>query len=155
MKKLKMYLSIALLAVAAGCSTASLLNEKEETAFLSHDIIIGTGGGFSGVYEGYLIDTVGNVQHWEGIAFEHSTKNYIGSLKKNQIEKIKSMIEESGVLKTEYSGKGNITTFITIRGNESAHRISWVGISPDRKVPEIIRAFNSELNEIITLASNY
>jgi hypothetical protein len=134
--------------------TATLINEAEEISFLDHDIIIGTGGGFTGVYEGYLIDTVGNVQHWEGIAFENSHKDYIGKLKNSQIEKIKTLIEQTGVLKTNYDGKGNITTFITIRGIDNAHRISWVGISPDRRVPEGIRTFNSQLNEIITLASN-
>ncbi len=149
-----MYLSIALLTIA-GCSTANLIEEAGDQSFLDHNIIIGTGGGFTGVYEGYLIDTTGNVFHWEGISFENSVKRYIGTLHTSQIEKIKSLIEDYGVLTTEYSGKGNITTFITLRTEEFAHRVSWVGISPDKKVPESLRAFNSELNEIITFAANY
>ncbi|QQS35626.1 MAG: hypothetical protein IPM56_15485 [Ignavibacteriales bacterium] len=155
MKKIKMYLSITLLTIAAGCSTATLINEAEKSVLLEHNIITGTGGGFSGYYEGYDIDVVGNVNHWQGISYDRAKRIYVGSLGTTQIEKINSLISESDILNTQYDGKGNITTFITLKDSSKAHRISWAGISPDRKVPESIRDFNSRLNEIITINSNY
>lgn len=96
---------------------------------------------------GYSIDSTGLVKSFEGIITPGAAQKDKGQLDEEQIQKINELITD--LLKTKYSEKGNLTSYITLRKGGSVVRYSWPGPSPDKNVPEAVNRFYSEVRTII------
>lgn len=117
---------------------------------LSYSIITGSGGGFTGMYQGYAIDSAGYVKFWEGITYDKSKKQEAGRLTGPQIEELNKLIDSTQIVKTNFSTRGNITSFIRFTSPAAEeHRISWEGPEPGSSIPQNIRIFNERLNKIL------
>lgn len=96
---------------------------------------------------GYSIDSTGLVKSYEGIITPGTEQKEKGQLNEEQIQTINKLISE--LLKTKYSEKGNLTSYITLRKGGNVVRYSWPGPSPDKNVPEPVNKFYSEVRSII------
>lgn len=140
--------AILLLTISlCSCSADRASKGGSGNTLLSHNITIGESGGFTGNNSGYSIDSTGLVKSFEGIITTKASEKEKGRLNKEQVHKINELISE--LLKTKYSGKGNITSYITLRKDGTVTRYSWPGPSPDKSVPEAVSRFYSEINNII------
>lgn len=129
------------------CSADRASKGGNGNTLLSHNITIGESGGFTGNNSGYSIDSTGLVKSFEGIVLTKASEKEKGRLNKEQVQKINELIPE--LLKTKYSEKGNLTSYITLRRKGTVTRYSWPGPSPDKNVPEAVSRFYSEINNII------
>ncbi len=87
-------------------------------------IVIGSGGGFSGLWEGHRIDADGAMTAWRGVGEQQESRR-IGSLTKSHMEDLWQRIHDDGLLDLQISESGNHTTFIEMTTNGSTRRLSW------------------------------
>lgn len=138
-----------------GCGSSgeqSLKQSAEPTS--NYNIVIGSGGGFTGIYNGYYIDTVGNISKWEGRIFAENKLKYIITLSHEQLNKISKLVSDENVLNTSYHKSGNISSSIQFIYKNFKHSVSWSGFEPTDSVPVNIREFHSKLRKIIDDAIN-
>ncbi|MCK9212069.1 MAG: hypothetical protein M0P61_14605 [Ignavibacteriaceae bacterium] len=131
-----------------GCTASKeAANEKQTLKFT---IIIGSGGGFTGTYQGKMIDTTGYIYDWEGRTFSTSTKKIVDSLSQNPIIKLNKYFSENNF--TDYTLKevGNITTFLTLSTLNDQTTFSWKeSLIPDHmptKIKELYYLINDTIN---------
>lgn len=96
---------------------------------------------------GYSIDSTGAVKSFQGIIKPENKQKDMGQLSQEQIKRINRLIPE--LLKTSYSEKANLTSYITLSKDGKVVRYTWPGPSPDKNVPESLNKFYTELNSII------
>ncbi len=87
-------------------------------------IVIGSGGGYSGMWEGHRIDADGAVTAWSGVA-EREEARRVGSLSESHMASLWQRIHDDGLLDLQISESGNLTTFIEMTANGSTRRLSW------------------------------
>ena len=102
---------------------------KSETSSLvspPHDfkLIIGEGGGFTGQWAGYTIDSTGAVLSWRGRIAEDDSKPS-GRLGRNQIAELWGKIDNAHFFEIDTSGSGNLTQLMIVTANGKTHRASW------------------------------
>lgn len=152
--KLKHLVGIILVLTAclSSCSSNRTSQNGSGETLLSHNIIIGQSGGFTGENSGYSIDSTGAVKSFEGIITPETSQKDKGQLSKDQINKINELISE--LLKTKYSEKGNLTSYITLRKSGSTVRYSFPGPIAGKDVPEAVKRFYAEVNSIVNSLKN-
>ena len=134
--------------IVPACSSTNKLSEtKNMTSLLDYNITISKGGGFTGNYEGYKIDSTGTVSSFEGIITSNLKKVYRGAFTKDQIDHINKLFP--AILKISCNESGNMTTSITL--GKVAHELNyaWAGVVPGKNVPSELVRFYEELNNII------
>lgn len=107
--------------ILCGCTSVNLEIPKNYT------ILVGTGGGSLGLWQGYTIQSDGKILSWQGKkAGDNSVffKNY----DKKFPQKIWEIILNDSII--NYAGKenftfGNTTNIIEINSNDSLHTIIW------------------------------
>ncbi|MBU1422962.1 MAG: hypothetical protein KKG06_07240 [Bacteroidetes bacterium] len=133
-----------------GCCSSKDQSPKQTTAQTAkYNIVIGSGGGFTGIYSGYYIDTLGNITSWEGRVFADTNLKYITTLSREQLDKISKLVLDKNVLNTNYKNSGNISSYIQLSCKNLKHSVSWSGFEPNESVPVNIREFHSQLRKII------
>lgn len=142
-------ISIILLTLMGSCSTIDQSQKQTTTQKAKYNFVIGTGGGFTGIYNGYYIDTIGNISSWEGRVFTDTNLKYITTLSREQLDKISELVLDNDVQRTNYKNSGNISSFIQLSYNNFKHSVSWSGFEPDESVPPNIKEFHSQLRKII------
>jgi hypothetical protein len=148
------FVSITLLNMI-GCGSSKEQSLKQTTELpSSYNIVIGSGGGFTGMYSGYYIDTLGNISKWDGRVFSDKNLKYISTLNSEQLIKISKLVADKNVLNTSYNKLGNVSSSIQIIFKNLSHSISWTGFEPSDSVPVNIREFYSMLRKIINDAIN-
>ncbi len=122
-------------------------NEKQTLKFT---IIIGAGGGFTGSYQGKMIDTTGAIYDWEGRTFSTSTKKMVDSLSQNQIIKLNKYFSENSFTDYTFKEVGNITTFLKLSTLNNQIIFSWKESPiPDHippKIKELFYLINDTIN---------
>lgn len=113
------------------------------------NVTLTSGGGFTGMYNGYYIDTSGTISRWEGRTFNLASLNPVGNLTSDKLKQMNTKITELEILKVQYKKSGNISSSISISTNNFQHTVSWVGIEPERDVPEKIKEFYFYINNLI------
>lgn len=135
---------------AAGQNSLNQSSAEQNSPILLYSIVTGSGGGFTGMYQGYEIDSAGYVKSWEGITYDKSKKQEAGRLTSQQTEELNKLIDSTQILKTDYSTRGNITSFIRFTSPAAEeHRVSWEGPEPGGSTPQNIRIFNDRLSKIL------
>ncbi|HXA01474.1 MAG TPA: hypothetical protein VNW99_05760 [Cytophagaceae bacterium] len=115
MYKLKFCLLLAILPSLFLILTAFKEGEKDT-------IIIGSGGGFSGLVTIYTIDYKGNVFLESGVKDE--IKQF-GIISKKDLSKIKKEIKKSGFYEQTLRDPGNIYYYIETVSNGKNHKVTW------------------------------
>jgi hypothetical protein len=104
--------------------TVSFLNFnvscKEQKSKSVEKIIIGSGGGFTGVTKDYIINKDGSIQ-------EEDNKKAIsyGKITKKTFHEIIKKSEETGFQTLNLNEQGNFYYYIEFTGKDKNHRVTW------------------------------
>lgn len=94
-------------------------------------LVIGEGGGFTGVWNGHIVDSTGTVSSWRGISPDQNIKR-TGKLNRQQLEKIWQMIVNARFFDIDTTGTGNMTVAMQVSASGTVHRTSWAKPSGTR-----------------------
>ena len=147
---MKEYVLLLMIIVFIPCCSSSrkAIISNESDALLDYNIEISQGGGFTGNYQGYTIDSTGVVKSFEGVISANSQRDEKGKLSQVQISEINKLIPS--ILGIRYKENGNMTTSIVLKKRSDEIRFSWEGITPGKKVPAELANFYEKVNNIIT-----
>src|SRR5512143_3103954 len=109
-----------LMALCPGCSST----RPPQQGALPFTIVLGSGGGFTGLYEGYVIDSTGRISQWRGRTFASAEFVAGPLLDDDGREKIRRIVAETGILSVEYRKSGNMISFLAFHRATGEHRIS-------------------------------
>jgi hypothetical protein len=87
-------------------------------------LVIGEGGGFTGEWNGYTVDSTGSVFSWKGAKAEENSQR-ASNLKATQLHELWNTIANGHFFEIDASGTGNMTQFMTVSANGKVHRVSW------------------------------
>ncbi len=135
--------------LAGGCTAQKEAERLQGETPLHFAIILGSGGGFAGRYEGYYVDSLGAVSSWRGVTFGNSARKEIGKFDPGQCAAIQDMIAGDSLLALNFTKAVNLTSFMTLASGAGEHRFSWEGTNPDNAVPAPVRALHSKILEYI------
>ena len=142
---LLLYVSVALIQSCSG----SKVDEKPLPSLIIKEISFSRGGGFAGRYQGYVIDSTGAVRMWEGRMRDGAETRDLGSLTTDEIDSLKVLISESGILSTMFKQPGNMSTSIALSTSEGDNAVTWKGGEPGEEVPIEIQTFYVRFMKII------
>ncbi|MDI6804792.1 MAG: hypothetical protein QME58_13295 [Bacteroidota bacterium] len=125
-----------------GCSHTQNLSSR-------FNVTLTSGGGFTGMYNGYYIDTLGEISRWEGRTYNLASLKPGGKLTPDKLKEMNTKITELELLNVQYNKSGNISSSISISTNISKHTVSWVGVEPEEEVPEKIKEFYYYIKNLI------
>lgn len=128
------------------CSSGDNISDCENK--LEYEVVTGSGGGFTGAKNGFIIDTAGNVYSWNGITTEAAKKKSEGKLSCEQIGELNSVINSSELFNVEFKEHGNMTSFISLKKQGNKTNISW-NDNKKADLPESIKKFNGIISEIL------
>lgn len=108
---------------------------------LPERIILGAGGGFTGRWEGFIIEQDGSVWSWSGYGAPSDT-NFVGRLPADSLQILARLVPDSGFYADSTSETGNMTAFLEIMRGGDAHRVSWIpsveGVEPPKSPTEAL-----------------
>ena len=85
--------------------------------------IIGTGGGFTGLYTQYKIYNTGLIEFYD---FEKKTYHQYKTVNKDQVDDFFDQIIKLDLIHIDYSTPGNISDYIEVPGSDKTlNRIVW------------------------------
>lgn len=98
-------------------------------------MVFGEGGGFTGRWDGYSIESDGDVLAWSGpTAGEERTP--VGSLTAAQMDDLWARVQDAQFFDQNVRETGNITAIIEVTAGGRKHRVSWIpgaeGFEPPR-----------------------
>lgn len=83
-------------------------------------LVLGSGGGFTGLWTGYELDTLGNVYSWQGESADSSEKKLSFKLSSEKLQHIRSIISDEKLIQTEENSPGNFSYLIKIKSGKNA-----------------------------------
>lgn len=141
---MKHLLPAAVLAGLLGCQkqSAKVTSIPDRTFKIS----VGSGGGFTGAYEGCSISSDGVVRRWSrrGAASEDTTLGMAqGSVEK--VRDFEARLRGSGALESAASETGNMTSTVLYELPDSSRSWSWPGSGENDKTPAAFKGWYSEI----------
>lgn len=107
--------------------------------------IIGTGGGFTGLYTQYKIHDSGLIEIYD---FENETYGSYVTADKNQVDDFFDQMVKLDLLHIDYSTPGNISDYIEVPGSDQTlNRIVWAN-STSNFNSEVIQFYESVMQFI-------
>lgn len=107
--------------------------------------IIGTGGGFTGLYTQYKINNSGLIEVYD---FENKTYHQYKKVNKNQVVDFFDQIIKLDLIHIDYSTPGNISDYIEVPGSDQTlNRIVWAN-STSNFNSEVIQFYESVMQFI-------
>jgi hypothetical protein len=116
-------------------------------------IIFGSGGGFTGMAEGYIIRSNGKIEKWSGRYFRHDKVDAFGTVSQKALKPVRQMFDTKAFAKWSYQQTGNMTTRLWCISGKDTTTVSWSGLEPDKDVPQPIQDFYSKLKQTIESVS--
>jgi hypothetical protein len=87
-------------------------------------LVIGEGGGFTGLWSGYAVDSIGTVSSWRGTSPDQNLKRTL-KLARPQFDKLWQMIANAHFFDIDSTGTGNMTITMQVTAGGKVHRTSW------------------------------
>jgi hypothetical protein len=97
---------------------------SQSSAPSDFQLVIGEGGGFTGQWSGFVVDSTGTVSSWRGTAPEQNVKR-TAKLARQQFEKLWQMFVNARYFDIDTTGTGNMTVAMQVTANGTVHRTSW------------------------------
>jgi hypothetical protein len=138
----KIIFSSLLALILLGCKSVNVEIPK------NYNILIGSGGGSTGLWEGYIIQSDTQILSWKGRkAGDNPTflKNYTNEFPK----KIWEIVQKDSLSNVKYQNPGNLSYIIKISVNDSINTIIW---DPFLK-NDTINKLNASYEKILKLIS--
>lgn len=130
-----MVLSVLLVSLAVvGCRGAASEPPVEGA------MLIGQGGGFTGLYSGYLLRSDGSVFRWSQMPGQAEQTEPVGQVPADSLQPFFRQLVEWERRKLNLAGAGNMTEFVELRHGEHRYRLQWgIGDSIPQEVREFTR----------------
>jgi hypothetical protein len=125
------FTSVLLVASCQSSETAKPELTPSTTIPSDFQLVIGEGGGFTGQWRGYIVDSAGMVSTWTGTSPEQNVKRS-AELARRQFDKLWQLIANSRFFETDSTGTGNMTVALQVTANGKVHRTSWAKPSGTR-----------------------
>ena len=88
-------------------------------------VVIGEGGGFTGLWHGFTVEPGGVVQRWRGPIPEGDPEP-AGELSAEDLGKLWTAIEGQGFFSMPEGESGNLTRFLQVTARGQTRRVQWV-----------------------------
>ena len=121
MKKISVFLILAVFFVL-NCSSSDL--KKENGISSDFNVIFGSGGGFTGLYNGYTIKNDGSVFKWGGKLVEEDAEK-IGNISAEERNTVAEKIREIDFFNINFDKIGNMNKIIVITEQGKKHKVNW------------------------------
>lgn len=108
-------------------------------------IIFGSGGGFTGMAEGYIIHGNGKIEKWSGFYFRRDKLETLGTATPEALQPLRQMFEANSFKQQPYQQTGNMTTQVWCISGSDTTVVSWPGLEPGKEVPPAIQDFYGKL----------
>lgn len=138
---------------AAGCCNCG---KTAETVYPPTVLRISEGGGVTGQFVGYTIDTLGTVVTWRGFAASVKDSSILGTLDAESHNKLLRTAYACNFPELTHYETGNMTAILEVSSGELLYRFAWPGMLRDAKAaPAQLRPLVEQLASIIdTFRSN-
>jgi len=104
-------------------------------------LVAGSGGGFTGRWDGFVVRADGTVLEWAGIG-AHADSTVAGRLNAASIDSLWKWVQEARFFEDAGGEPGNMSAFLEIRAEGRTHRVVWVptveGLEPPANPTEAL-----------------
>lgn len=122
---------------------------KQATKVDSFKIIISNGGGFTGLKNGYTLNSAGIVKRWRQLSLVKDTTIWKVQTDGIKINNFKDQLVDSGILEKQYNDTGNITFILSYKLPDTTYRWSWNGKNGGENVPAEIKDWFKDITDYI------
>jgi hypothetical protein len=140
MKCTSLIFMVVLLFSGCGHSPQSA-NQPSMQSLDKNAIVVGSGGGFSGFYDGYIITRGGDVFSWKGISNTPDSLALLFHTTKDSVDFFFRFLDEIHFSDILLQSSGNMNSFIEERIGEMKHRLQW-GENTSSVPPEVLTFYS-------------
>ena len=145
-------IATALLIASCGSSESTRPDLYSLTSTPSDfQLVIGEGGGFTGQWNGHIVDSAGTVSSWRGTAPEQNVKR-TAKLARKQLDKLWQSIANARFFDIDSTGTGNMTVAMQVTANGTVHRTSWAKPSGTRSPLTPVQALYDSCRTMVSRA---
>ena len=108
-------LAVAALGIA-GCGSARTQSDR---------IVLGSGGGYTGAYSGYIIHGDGQVAGWRGVGATRDSSRALFTLSRDSTDYYFDQLETMKFEKIDFNSPGNLTYLLELEHDEKSHIVRW------------------------------
>jgi hypothetical protein len=125
--------------LAGACSSNARIQSGAPN--INGAIRIGSGGGFSGIFSGYLFNGNGNVYRWKVGPGEFEDTELLFT-EQDSVQQFFTILDDAGFATCAFDHPGNMTEFVELRRNDSIHTVCWgkPGLAPPQRIAEVQRS---------------
>jgi len=138
--------------VLSGLSVGMIMPQQKSSAAKKFTVIYGSGGGFTGMANGYIIYSDGNVEKWSGLYFRRSKIEKLGAAALQTLPPIQKVFDARAYKKWKQQDAGNMTTRVWCISGKDTTAVSWKGTEPGEEVPPALREFYGHLKRAVESA---
>ncbi len=136
-----------LLFILTTCTSKSHHQPPDNKGFT---VILGSGGGFTGMAHGYIIHSNGKVEKWSGQYFRRDKVEAMSKVVSSEnLTPLKEIFDTGAFTQWSYQDTGNMTTRVWCISGQDTIVVSWNGTEPGKEVPQPIRDFHADLMKIV------
>ena len=142
-----------------GCKSKDIKSNKiksditgainQEAKIDSFNIIISNGGGFTGLKNGYTLNSAGVVKRWRQLSFVNDTTIWKVQTDGIKIKDFRNKLVNSGILEKQYKDTGNITFVLSYQIPDTTYTWSWNGKNGGENVPSEIKNWFKDITDYI------
>jgi len=138
--------------VLSGLSVGIIMPQQKSSTAKKFTVIYGSGGGFTGMANGYIIYSDGNVEKWSGLYFRRSKIEKLGAAAPQTLPPIQKVFDARAYKKWKQQDTGTMTTRVWCISGKDTTTVSWKGTEPGEEVPPAIREFYGHLKRAVESA---
>ena len=94
-------------------------------------IELSSGGGFSGLWNGYIIRSDGAIQSWHGKQMKTDEVKDLGQVEPDDIAEVKTILDRDKIMNLALHETGNMTTMLKVTSGDEMTFITWPGSMDD------------------------
>ena len=140
-------IAIAFATVVFSCKTrqkdATQPKKMEKKIQYDFSILFGSGGGFTGMYDDYVLKPNGKLYKLD----EENPDQLLKTIEEEELELIFSKTKKLSLETLEVNEPGNITNYLGIKGQGKEHKIVWG--NPGVPIPDNVMEVYTKLNELL------
>jgi hypothetical protein len=132
--------TVSILTILACHSSDSSRSVSRSDLSVPNDfrLVIGEGGGFTGQWNGYIVDSAGTVSSWHGISPGQDVRR-TAKLAPQQFVRLWQTITNARFFDIDTTETGNMTVTMQVTANGTVHRASWAKPSGTRSRPAAVQ----------------
>jgi hypothetical protein len=111
------------------------------------ELLVGQGGGFTGLYSGYLLRSDGVILRWSQFPGQPERTESAGVCPADSLQPFLRQLEQWRQRGLRLQGTGNMVVFLELRRDTGSYRLQWELGEAD--VPSEVLQFHRQLQEFL------